>query len=75
MPTVDNQTDSNRRMRVHRARLRQAGLRPVQIWVPDIRLPRLTEEAIRQSLLAVGGADEEASLRFIEDAADTGGPA
>lgn len=34
----------------HRSRLRQQGLRPLQIWVPDLRLPGLAGEAHRQSL-------------------------
>jgi hypothetical protein len=30
--------------------LREAGLRPVQIWVPDTRKPGFDEECRRQSL-------------------------
>ena len=55
------------------ARLRAAGLRPVQIWVPDVRTPTLGREAKRQSLLAARHAGESEALAFIEDAADTGG--
>jgi hypothetical protein len=40
---------SRRRVREHRDRLRRQGLRPVQIWVPDVRAPGFTEEAHRQS--------------------------
>jgi hypothetical protein len=54
------------------AHFRQAGLRPVQIWVPDVRTPRLAEEARRQSLLAARHAAEDDALAFIEAAADTG---
>ncbi|MGH9291402.1 MAG: antitoxin MazE-like protein, partial [Acidimicrobiales bacterium] len=32
-------TASKRRVAEHRARLRAQGLRPVQIWVPDVRAP------------------------------------
>ena len=32
-------TSSQKRVREHRARLRAQGLRPVQIWVPDVRAP------------------------------------
>ncbi len=39
------------RVAAHRARLRQ-GLRPVQIWVPDVRAPGFAAEAHRQSALA-----------------------
>ncbi len=33
----------------HRARLRSLGLRPIQIWVPDVRAPSFQVEAKRQS--------------------------
>lgn len=62
-------------MRAYRARLRAAGLRPVQIWVPDVRTPRLAEEARRQSLLAAGAAGEREAIGFIEANADLGDPA
>lgn len=38
------------RVKEHRARLRAQGLRPVQIWVPDVRSPTFAAEAHRQSL-------------------------
>lgn len=41
----------NQRVQKHRDALRQAGLRPVQIWVPDTRRPDFAEECRRQSLL------------------------
>jgi hypothetical protein len=31
----------------HRARLRAQGLRPIQIWVPDVRAPLFKAEARR----------------------------
>ena len=37
--------DVNTRVKKHRAALRAAGLRPIQIWVPDTRHPGFTEEA------------------------------
>ena len=36
-------------MRAHRARLRAQGLRPVQIWVPDVTAEGFAAEAHRQS--------------------------
>jgi hypothetical protein len=72
MRTTESTTDTPHRMRMHRARLRAAGLRPVQIWVPDVRMPRLAQEAKRQSLLAARQAGEQDCLAFIEEAADTG---
>ena len=53
------------RVRAHRQRLREQGLRPIQIWVPDVRSPQFTEQAHQQSL-AVGssqhGDDDQAFL-------------
>ena len=42
----------NARVQKHRGALRAAGLRPVQIWVPDTRGPNFAEECRRQSRLA-----------------------
>jgi hypothetical protein len=39
------------KVRRHRAKLREQGLRPVQIWVPDTRSPEFVAEALRQSKL------------------------
>lgn len=47
----------NSRVRKHRDALRLAGLRPVQIWVPDTRRPDFAEECKRQSH-AVALADQ-----------------
>ena len=44
--------DVNARVQKHRDALRLAGLRPVQLWVPDTRRPDFTEECRRQSRLA-----------------------
>ena len=60
------------KMKAYRARLRAAGLRPVQIWVPDTRAKNFAAEARRQSLLVSNRPDEQDALDFIESAADTG---
>jgi hypothetical protein len=41
---------SRDKVRRHRERLRRQGLRPIQIWVPDVRSPAFAAEAHRQSL-------------------------
>ena len=53
-----------------RAKLRAAGLRPVQLWVPDARAPGFAEECRRQSQL-VGERATEAS-RAEEEAWERG---
>ena len=45
-------TDVNSRVQKHRDALRLAGLRPVQLWVPDTRRPDFAQECRRQSRLA-----------------------
>ena len=37
------------RVQRRRDKLRAAGLRPVQIWVPDTRAPGFAEECVRQA--------------------------
>ena len=43
-------TLSRAKVQAYRARLRAQGLRPIQIWVPDVRSPEFAAEARRQSL-------------------------
>ena len=62
------------KMRDYRARLRAAGLRPEQIWVPDIHAENFAEEARRQSLLVSNRSSEADALDFIETAADFSEP-
>ena len=49
------------RVRKRRDAMRAAGLRPVQIWVPDTRRPGFAEECRRQSRLVA-----EADARDVE---------
>lgn len=44
------------RMATYRQRMRAAGLRPVQIWVPDTRVPDFAEKCRRQAR-AVAASD------------------
>ena len=47
---------SRDKVRAHRARLREQGMRPIQIWVPDVRAPGFKAQAHRQAL-AVAASD------------------
>ncbi|MBS9427129.1 antitoxin MazE family protein [Photorhabdus akhurstii] len=63
------------RVRKHRQQLRMSGLRPVQIWVPDTRLPHFKEECRRQSRLAMATQDKETDTLLenaINELADSG---
>ena len=42
-------TSSKAKVAQYRARLRAQGLRPIQIWVPDLNSPSFQLEARRQS--------------------------
>jgi hypothetical protein len=56
-----------RRVREHRRRLRSQGLRPVQIWVPDVRSPEFEQEAHHQSA-AVAASEHAADDQAFIDA-------
>jgi hypothetical protein len=47
------------RVRRRREKLRAAGLRPIQIWVPDTRAPGFAEECERQCRVLAAAADRE----------------
>jgi hypothetical protein len=54
---------SRDKVRNHRERLRAQGLRPVQIWVPDVRSAAFMAEAHRQARVVAEhehAADEQA---------------
>ena len=55
------------RVREHRERLRAQGLRPIQIWVPDVRAPEFAAEAHRQSA-AIAASEPEADDQAFVDA-------
>jgi hypothetical protein len=66
-------TDVATRVRKHRQALRAAGLRPVQIWVPDSRRAGFAEECQRQSLLVGKSPHEGETLEWLGAGADKKG--
>jgi len=62
-------TSTAARVRKRRAALRDAGLRPVQIWVPDTRRRGFAEECRRQALLAAAADSSDADLQAFMEAA------
>lgn len=56
------------RMKQYRERLRAAGLRPIQLWVPDTRAPGFAAECRRQSASLAQDAAEAEAAAFIEAA-------
>lgn len=59
-------TASRRRVAEHRERLRAQGLRPVQIWVPDVRAPGFAAEAHRQARAVAASNHSEDDQAFID---------
>ena len=66
-------TSTSVRVQKHRAALRESGLRPVQIWVPDTRRPGFAEECRRQSLLLQDDAHEQETTDWLEATAEREG--
>ena len=59
-------TSARRRVRAHRERLRAQGLRPLQIWVPDVSAEAFAAEAHRQSRAVATSEAAEDDQSFID---------
>lgn len=57
---------SRDKVRAHRDRLRRQGLRPIQIWVPDVRSPAFKAEAHRQSMIVASSPHAKDDQDFID---------
>lgn len=57
------------RVQNHRNRLRAAGLKPIQIWVPDPQAPGFAMECKRQSLLIQSDPKEMHDLEMMAEIA------
>lgn len=58
---------SQDKVQVYRDRMRRQGLRPIQIWAPDVRSPAFEAEAHRQSLAVAEGELERQNQAVIDD--------
>jgi hypothetical protein len=58
------------RVQKHRAALRESGLRPVQIWLPDTRREGFADECHRQSQSLSDDAHERETADWLEAVAD-----
>ncbi len=64
---------TSERVQQHRQRLRRAGLRPIQLWVPDTRQPGFAEECRRQSARVTDDPQEHALQAWLLAVADDDG--
>ena len=65
MPSSARST-SRDKVRAHRTRLRKAGLRPVQMWVPDVRSESFARAAHRQSLAVSKSPHAKRDQSFVD---------
>ncbi|MFZ0704446.1 MAG: antitoxin MazE family protein [Candidatus Korobacteraceae bacterium] len=70
MTTRASSSSLREKVRAHRERLRQQGLRPLQIWVPDMASPMFVKEARRQSLAVARSPRAGEDQDFIDAISD-----
>ena len=54
------------KVREHRERLRRQGMRPIQIWVPDVSAPAFRSDAHRQSLAVAASSHGRDDQAFVD---------
>jgi hypothetical protein len=64
MPTANK--SSREKVQAHRDRLRAQGLRPIQIWVPDVRKRSFANAARKQALAVAASAQARVDQSFID---------
>jgi hypothetical protein len=73
MASASKPESSRAKVRAHRERLREQGLRPIQIWVPDVRSRAFRSEAHRQSLAIATSSHASDDQAFIDAVSDWSG--
>ncbi len=66
MSEAKRRKSSREKVRAHRERLRKQGLRPIQIWVPDVRSAAFQAEAHRQAASVAQSTHVEEDQDFID---------
>lgn len=67
---ADRSKSSRNKVKAYRERLRRQGLRPIQIWVPDVRSRAFKAEAHRQSAAVAESAQAREDQNFIDAVSD-----
>jgi hypothetical protein len=75
LPSVSNGGDfmglnSTQKMRQYRERLKASGLRPIKIWVPDVRSQKIINEVRKQSVRVSSDSKEPGIMKFLESVMD-----
>lgn len=66
MPRAKHPKSTRVKVQEHRRRLRAQGLRPIQIWVPDVRAASFRTQAHRQSAAVAASTHAAADQAFVE---------
>lgn len=66
MSSTTQQKSSRVKVGEHRARLRAQGLRPIQIWVPDVRAPSFKTAAHQQSAAVAASPQNLENQAYID---------
>jgi hypothetical protein len=66
MPSARGAKPTRIKVQEHRERLRAQGLRPLQIWVPDVRATAFRDQAHRQSAAVAASAHATDDQAFID---------
>ena len=66
MPSASKPKSSRMKVQEHRERLRRQGLRPIQLWVPDVRSTAFKTSAHEQSLAVAGSSHAQEDQAFID---------
>lgn len=67
---MPNTPSSTNKVARSRERMRAAGMRPVQFWVPDTRLPGFAADVRMQCLALKGDSHEAEAIGFAQEAAE-----
>ena len=70
MSSNSEPSSSRLKVRKHRERLRAQGLRPIQIWVPDVTSAAFRSAARRQSKAVTASAQADDDQAFIDAISD-----
>jgi len=70
MGATGTQKTSRDKVRAHRARLRQLGMRPVQVWVPDVRSDQFRAAAHEQSVAVARTTHAQDDQAFVDSISD-----
>ncbi len=63
---TSSRAQMRKKVRSHRARLKEKGLRPVQVWLPDVRTASFRAAARKQARAIAASTGEADDIAFVE---------